>query len=98
MPTVTSPFGQIKWKEILEGGIYAAVVPAIEIALSSLDAGELTFNTKAIAVAAISGFLAFMLKKLATPAQLRVKGLDANTLADIKTGKKIVKIEDKKVA
>jgi membrane protein implicated in regulation of membrane protease activity len=97
MPTVTSYLFSIKWKEVLEGGIYAAVVPAIEIALRSLQAGELTINYKAIAVAAISGFLAFLLKKLATPAQLRVKGLDANTLADIKTGKKIVKIEEKKV-
>jgi hypothetical protein len=102
MPTVTSPFGHIKWKEVLEGAIYAGAVPAATMIANTVEAamtgGELVFNWKLIGISALAGFVSFIVKKILTPSQLRVGGLDANTLADIKTGKKIVKIEEKKVA
>jgi hypothetical protein len=81
MPTVTSPLGKIKWKEFLEGGIYAALLPAIDVITETISA-------------ALSGFVAFVVKKLFTPAQVRISGLDKKTLSAIQKGTKKVAIKD----
>jgi hypothetical protein len=98
MPTVTSPLGKIKWKEFLEGGIYAALLPAIDVITDTISAAvasrELSFDWKQIGILALSGFVAFVVKKLFTPAQVRISGLDKKTLSAIQKGTKKVAIKD----
>ncbi len=56
----------LKTRDFIKGALMAILVPAIYIIQSSLDAGVLTFNWKQIAIASISGLLAYLIKNFFT--------------------------------
>ena len=56
----------LKTRDFLKGALMAVLVPAVYIIQTSLDAGVLTFNWKQIAIAAVSGLLAYLIKNFFT--------------------------------
>lgn len=56
----------LKLRDFLKGALMAILVPVMYVIQSSLDAGELTFKWKQILIAALSGFLAYILKNFFT--------------------------------
>lgn len=56
----------LKQRDIIKGVIMAALVPALVIIQQSVLAGDLVFNWKAIATAAIAGFVGYLLKNVFT--------------------------------
>lgn len=65
--TIVSEQFSLKWRDILRGLIMAILTPAIVIAQQSLESGQLVFNWKQIAMAAIGGGLAYILKNFLEP-------------------------------
>ena len=59
-----------KWSlninDFLKGLVMAILVPALVVAQQSISAGSLTFNWQSIAMAAIGGFIGYLLKNFAT--------------------------------
>jgi len=53
-------------KDFLKGLVLAVLVPAVTIIQQSLDSGTLVLNWKAILIASISGFLAYLIKNFLT--------------------------------
>ncbi len=56
----------LKTRDFLKGALMAILVPTVYIIQTSLDAGVLTFNWKQIAIAAVSGLLAYLIKNFFT--------------------------------
>lgn len=56
----------LKTRDFLKGALMAVLVPAIYIIQTSLEAGVLTFNWKQIAIASVSGLLAYLIKNFFT--------------------------------
>ena len=66
----TSSFLTLNWQDLIKGLVIAILTPVLIIVQQSVDAGSLTFNWKSIAMAAIAGGCAYLLKNLFTPAQV----------------------------
>lgn len=60
----------------------AILVPVMYVIQSSLDAGELTFKWKQILIAALSGFLAYILKNFFTDEVKSAKNIVAKDRLD----------------
>jgi len=73
----TSKQFAVNFKDIAKGLIVAALTPVVFIVQASLEAGSMTFNFKQIAMAAVAGFVGYLIKNFFTPAQTIVKGLSA---------------------
>lgn len=67
------PAGKLDWLDIGKGVVMAILVPALLIVQQSLDKGELTFNWKAIAMAAVAGGVSYLIKNFATSSVKEVK-------------------------
>lgn len=67
------PAGKLSWLDIGKGVVMAILVPALLIVQQSLDKGELTFNWKAIAMAAVAGGVSYLIKNFATSSVKEVK-------------------------
>lgn len=63
----TSNLFSLNTQDFLKGVLMAVLVPVMTIVTQSLQAGSLTFNWKAIGVAAIAGFVAYLTKNFLTP-------------------------------
>ena len=62
-----SEFLSLNLRDVLRGLIMAVLTPVVFIVQQSLALGELTFNWKAIAIAALSGGVAYLIKSVFTP-------------------------------
>jgi hypothetical protein len=60
--TILSKQYQLSMFDILKGLLMAVLTPALFIVQQSLEKGELTFDWKSIALASVSGGLAYLLK------------------------------------
>lgn len=58
--------GTLKLRDLWKGLIIAGGVPALLIVQQSIAAGDFVFNWKQIAMAAIAGFVTYILKNLLT--------------------------------
>lgn len=67
--TTSSQFTLNK-RDFLKGLIMAAILPVLTIIQTSIANGELTFNWKAIGIAAVSGFVAYIIKNFFSPAEI----------------------------
>jgi len=67
---------KLNLRDFLKGALMAILVPVLYVFQTSLDAGTLTFNWKQIVIAAIAGFVSYLIKNLFTD--------------DVKVAKKIV--------
>ena len=66
----TSNLFSLNVQDVLKGGLMAILTPVITIIAQSLNAGVLTFDYKAIGIAALSGFVAYLTKNFFTPASI----------------------------
>lgn len=89
--TTSSQF-TIKINDIVKGLIVAVITPVFTIILTSLNAGELTFNWKIIGATALASGLSYILKNFLTPAQVVIK--DKEAVESIKAGESAVKLVD----
>ena len=69
----TSKLFSVNFRDILKGALVATLTPVIVLIQQSLEAGTLVFNWNALAMAAIGGFLAYLIKNFFTPTQVVVK-------------------------
>ncbi len=63
----TSKLFSLNTQDFLKGILMAVLVPVMTIITQSLQAGNLTFDWKAIGIAAIAGFVAYLTKNFFTP-------------------------------
>lgn len=64
----TSDFLKLDLRDILKACIIATLTPALVLIQQSIDAGQFTFNWKHLGMAAIGGFVAYLIKNFLTPA------------------------------
>ena len=62
----------LQLRDLLRGGILAAITPVFTIILQSLQAEELTVNWKSILNVAIIAFCGYMVKNLGEPTKIIV--------------------------
>lgn len=60
----------LQLRDWVRGLVIAALTPVFVIIQQSLDAGELTFNFKAIGMAALAGGLAYIVKNFLEPTKV----------------------------
>jgi len=58
--------GSLNWRDLLKGGVIAAISPAFTILIQSLQAEDFTVNWKSILNVAIISFLTYLSKNLFT--------------------------------
>ena len=62
--TASSNRWTLNTRDLIQGLIMAIITPVIVVIQQSLDLGILTFDIKAIGMAAVAGALAYMVRKL----------------------------------
>ena len=65
----TSKQFSLDYRDILKGLLMSILTPALFIVQQSLDKGELVFNYKQVAVAAVAGGVAYLIKNFLTPSK-----------------------------
>lgn len=71
MATITtSNQFSLNLKDILKGLLVAVITPVITIIMSSVNAGQLTFDWKAIGITALAAGLAYLVKNFLTPSAI----------------------------
>ncbi|HTA62781.1 MAG TPA: hypothetical protein VK835_10010 [Bacteroidia bacterium] len=63
----TSDFLKLDIRDILKACIIATLTPVLVLVQQSIDAGQLTFDYKHLGMAAIGGFVAYLIKNFLTP-------------------------------
>jgi hypothetical protein len=77
---VISKKGVVQWRDIFRGLIMAILTPVFVLLQQSFENGELTVNWKALAVAALAGGAAYILKSVFEPAKVIIPA-NSNTHA-----------------
>lgn len=80
----------LKLRDLLRGGILAAITPVFTIILQSLQAEELTVNWKSILNVAIIAFCGYMLKNLGEPTKIIIPTPNAASAETKEAIKKVV--------
>lgn len=75
-------------RDLLRGGIIAAISPVFTIIIQSLNAGDFTFSWKSILNVAIISFLTYLSKNFVEPSKVIVPTQTDNTAEVAKTIKK----------
>ena len=74
MKTITSQMFSLKTRDVLKALLMAALAPVLFLIQQSIAAGDWTFNWKELGMAAIAGFIGYLIKNFFTPAQIVIKG------------------------
>lgn len=93
--TTTSTFLGLDLKDFLKGVVMAVLVPVITIITQSLDAGTLTFNWVSIGIAALSGFLGYLVKNFLTPSSVSIQNITKAEVKAVKEGEAVATIVPK---
>lgn len=81
-----STLGKLGANDFLKGLALAGIIPVLLVVQQSIAAGSLVFNWQAISMAAVAGFVGYLLKNLATDSTKEaVKTLDAQGVKMIDT-------------
>jgi hypothetical protein len=75
--------------DILKALLMSLLTPALVIIQSSLDAGNLNFNWKAIGMAAVAGGGSYILKNFFSQSKVIIKEVPENIIDDIKANEPI---------
>ena len=70
----TSKQFSVNWQDIAKALLIATLTPVVVIIQASLDAGVMTFNSKQILMAAVAGFVGYLVKNFFTPAKTVITG------------------------
>ncbi len=78
---ITSKKGSLQWRDVIRGVLMAAMTSALVIVQQSVESGSLNLNWHSIAMAAVGGGVAYILKNwLIEPAKTIVTS-DSNQKA-----------------
>lgn len=69
----TSKQFDLNWLDIGKASLIAALTPVLVLIENSISAGAFTFEWKPLLMAAIGGFVAYLLKNFFTPAKIVIK-------------------------
>jgi len=86
MATVTSKQFTVNLRDVIKGLLMAVLVPVVTIISQSLEAGSLTFNWKAITIAALSGFVGYLVKNFLSPTQITITPASNEQAEAVKSG------------
>lgn len=89
--TTTSQQYSLGTTDFLKGLLVAVITPVITIIITSLNAGQLVFDWKAIGITAVGAALAYLVKNFFTPSAIVVKA-PAETVEKVKEGDATVKV------
>lgn len=87
----SGPFA-LNLKDVLKGLIMAVLVPIVTIIMNSINQGTLTFNWKQIGIAAVGGFIGYLIKNFLTPAQIVITDPSKSQVEAVKDGRAEAKI------
>lgn len=90
--TTTSKIFTLNLSDVWKGLLVAVITPVITVIISSLNAGSLTFDWKAIAITALTAGLAYVVKNFLTPSLIVVHDAPAEVVEAVKTGDKEIKV------
>jgi len=93
--TTSSKQFTLNINDFWKGLIMAVLVPVITIITQSLEAGTLTFNWKAIGIAAIAGFMGYLTKNFFDKPKIVVTDVKDDTIEGVKDGTIDVKLTTK---
>ena len=96
--TTTSKQFALQLNDIWKGLLVAVLTPVITIIYTSLQAGTLTFDWKAIGMTALAAALAYLVKNFLTPAQIVVTDAKPATIEAVKAGDAQINVVDSKGA
>lgn len=89
--TTTSNQYSVSTKDVLKGLLVAVITPVITIIMTSVNAGQLTFDWKAIGIVALAAGLAYLVKNFFTPSAIIVDAT-ASQVQAVKDGDAEVKV------
>lgn len=81
---IVSKQGSLQWRDILRGLVMAVLTPSLWIIQQSLDKGEFVFNWKQIAMAAVAGGLAYLVKNILEPNKVIAVPGSETTISELK--------------
>lgn len=87
----TSQQFRVNSHDVLRGLLVAVITPVLTIIMTSLNAGELIFNWKAIGLVAVGAAVAYIIKNFLTPAAIIISAPPA-IVEDVKNGDATVKV------
>lgn len=67
----------LNFSDILKGLLIAILTPVFVLIQNSINAGHIELKPKELLIAALSGFVAYILKNFLTPTQVILKGEEA---------------------
>lgn len=73
MKEILSQQFRLDTRDFINGLIMAVLTPIVPIVYESINAGTLTFNWKAIAVAAVGGMIGYLVKNFLAPTKVIVQ-------------------------
>lgn len=95
MATVTSKQYTLNARDFLRGALLAVLTPVFTIIMTSLNAGELTFNWKVIGATAAAAFLGYLLKNFLSPTEITVTPASKEQAEAVKSGDAEVVVQPK---
>ncbi len=90
--TTTSKQFNLTLNDWWKGLLVAVITPIVTIIMTSIQAGSLTFDWKAIGFTAIAALLAYVTKNFLTPAKIVVSGATDEVVKSVKEGDTDVKV------
>lgn len=87
MATVsTSQRFTLNLRDVLKGLLVAVITPVFTIILSSLQAGSIVFDWKAIGITALTAGLAYIMKNFLSPAEIVLTNPSKEIIKDVEKG------------
>lgn len=77
---INSNFLSLNWADFGKGLLMAILTPVFVVVQQSLELGELTFNWKSIALSAVAGGVAYLVKNFFTPQAKAVSAFEDNEI------------------
>jgi ABC-type uncharacterized transport system substrate-binding protein len=91
--TTSSKQFTLNLNDFWKGLIMAVLTPVVTIVYQSIEAGSLTFNWKAILMAAVAGFMGYLMKNFFDKPKVVVTGIKDDTLNAVIDGAAKVEIK-----
>ncbi|SRR6188768_1849792 len=88
----TSKRFSLNWQDIWKGLKMAVILPALTTIYTSLEAGKLDFDWKAIGMTAALGFIGYLIKNFIAPPEIVIKNPSESSIEAVKDGTADVKV------
>lgn len=93
--TTSSKQFTLNLNDFWKGLIMAVLTPVVTIVYQSIEAGSLTFNWKAILMAAVAGFMGYLMKNFFDKPKIVVTDVNKEHLEAVEKGTADVKVVQK---